>query len=71
MTYIRKYWILITLTVLGAVSGFSYWYFIGCLGDSCAITSVWYNSTFYGLIMGGLLGMIFRDLTKGSSRNAQ
>lgn len=40
---------------LGALAGFSYWYFIGCNSGTCLITSVWYHSTLYGALMGYLL----------------
>ncbi len=38
---------------LGGVAGFSYYYFIGCSGGSCAITSSPVMST----IWGGLIGL--------------
>lgn len=41
--------------LLGAVGGYLYWYYIGCTGGSCAITSSPVNSTLYGALMGGLL----------------
>jgi len=40
---------------LGGVAGFGYWYFIGCNGGSCAITSSPVNSSIYGALMGVLL----------------
>ena len=39
--------------VIGALAGFSYYYFVGCSSGSCAITSSPYMSTIYG----GLLGL--------------
>jgi hypothetical protein len=45
--------------VLGAVSGYVYYAEVGCLSDSCSITSKPLNSTFYGALMGGLLFNIF------------
>jgi Family of unknown function (DUF6132) len=41
--------------VIGAVSGYLYWYFVGCASGSCAITSSPVNSTLYGGVMGFLL----------------
>ena len=50
---------LIIITVLGmivgAVSGYSYYHFIGCTSGTCAITSKPINSTLYGTVLGGLL----------------
>jgi hypothetical protein len=44
---------------IGAISGYLYYYFIGCASDSCAITSRPLNSTLYGSVMGGLLFNLF------------
>ena len=41
--------------VIGAAGGYLYWYFVGCVSGSCAITSSPVNSTLYGGLMGGLL----------------
>ncbi len=40
--------------LVGAFGGFLYWNFVGCASGTCSITSVWYNSTAYGALMGGL-----------------
>ena len=40
---------------LGAVVGYGYYYFIGCNGGSCPITSSPVVSTLYG----GLIGLVF------------
>lgn len=45
---------------VGAIVGFFYWKEVGCLTGTCAIQSVWYNMTAYGLFMGGLLGSIIQ-----------
>ncbi len=41
--------------LIGAVAGYSYWYFVGCNSGSCAITSSPVNSSIYGGLMGGLV----------------
>jgi hypothetical protein len=41
--------------VIGALSGYLYWYFVGCASGSCAITSSPVNSTLYGGVMGFVL----------------
>ncbi len=38
--------------VIGAGGGFAYYYFIGCSGNSCPISSNPYISTTYGAAMG-------------------
>jgi hypothetical protein len=39
-------------TLIGAIIGYSYYYFIGCNSGSCAITSRPLNSIVYGAFMG-------------------
>ncbi|MGE0589953.1 MAG: DUF6132 family protein [Cyclobacteriaceae bacterium] len=39
---------------VGAIGGYLYWYYVGCVSGSCAITSSPVNSTIYGALMGGL-----------------
>jgi hypothetical protein len=41
--------------IAGALAGFLYWKFIGCITGTCAITSNPLNSTLYFGIMGALL----------------
>lgn len=58
--------------LLGAIAGFVYWKYIGCLTGNCAITSNPFRSTMYFGIMGALLFGLFekqkttkpRDLDK-------
>ncbi|MBK8244863.1 MAG: hypothetical protein IPK88_15670 [Saprospiraceae bacterium] len=44
----------------GAVVGFLYYYYIGCVSGTCAITSKPLNSSIYGAVMGGLFVNIFK-----------
>ncbi|MEW6060494.1 MAG: DUF6132 family protein [Bacteroidota bacterium] len=41
--------------VVGAVAGYAYYYYIGCLSGTCPITSNPYISTLYGAVIGALL----------------
>lgn len=41
--------------VLGGVAGYAYYYYIGCVSGTCAITSNPYISTGYGILIGALL----------------
>ena len=52
---LKKYKLTILGAILGAIGGYSYYYFVGCASGSCAITSSPINSTLYGIFMGGLL----------------
>ena len=41
--------------VLGALGGYAYYYFIGCVSGTCPITSNPWSSTAYGAFIGALL----------------
>ena len=55
---VRNKWGFIGI-LAGAVAGYAYWYFVGCAGGTCAITSRPVNSTLYGALMGYLLFSLF------------
>lgn len=61
MELIKKYRLLIIFTIAGALGGFLYWKYVGCLSGSCPIKSVWYWSTLYGALIGLLAGSIIND----------
>jgi hypothetical protein len=48
----------------GAISGYLYWKYIGCLTGTCAITSKPLNSTVYFAIIGGLVFSLFKKKSK-------
>ena len=50
--------------IIGGIGGYLYWKNIGCSSGTCAITSVWYRSTLYGMFMGGVLADIVKDYCK-------
>ena len=41
--------------VVGAILGYAYYYYIGCVSGTCAITSNPYISTIYGGVIGLLI----------------
>jgi hypothetical protein len=45
---------------IGAISGFLYWKYIGCISGTCSITSSPVNSTAYFALMGGLIFSSFK-----------
>lgn len=53
----------------GAVVGFLYWKYVGCLTGNCAITSKPYNSTIYFALIGALLfGFFKKDKVQGHTK---
>ena len=62
MEFIRKNTFVIVFTVIGAAGGFLYWKFVGCQSGTCPIKSVWYWSTLYGALLGGLAGSLINDV---------
>jgi len=45
--------------VVGAIAGYIYYFYVGCVSGTCAITSKPLNSTVYGALMGGLVFNMF------------
>lgn len=58
--FLAKNMLVISGLLVGAISGFLYWKYVGCYSGTCAITSRPVNSTVYGAVMGGLLFPIFQ-----------
>lgn len=58
--FIKKYWLTAIGIIVGAVGGYLYYQFVGCVNGTCAITSKPLNSTLYGALMGGLLFSMFK-----------
>jgi len=46
--------------IIGAISGFLYWKYVGCISGTCSITSSPINSTAYFALMGGLIFCSFK-----------
>ena len=45
--------------VIGALAGFLYWKYVGCLNGTCSITASPLNSTIYFAIFGSILFGLF------------
>ena len=65
--WIKNKWFRRSLFVLiGALGGFAYYYFIGCTGNACPITSNPYISVGYGSLIGFVLSAGGKQREKGS-----
>jgi hypothetical protein len=61
MDFLLKYKLTLLGILAGAIGGYLYYYNVGCVSGTCAITSKPLNSTLYGALMGGLLLNIFKN----------
>lgn len=59
--FLRSKSFALLFTLIGAVGGFFYWKFVGCLSGTCPIQSVWYWSTLWGAAFGFLIGDLIND----------
>lgn len=62
MNLIKEKQLSLILLVAGAIAGFLYWKYVGCLSGTCAIKSVWYWSTLWGAAVGYFLGDFINDI---------
>ena len=57
--YVKLHLVTIVGVVVGSISGYLYWRFVGCSTGTCVITSNPINSTIYGALLGGTLFSMF------------
>lgn len=57
----KKYFKLILFSIIGFIGGYAYYYFIGCYNGNCPITSKWYTSSLYGMLIGAIAGFPSSD----------
>jgi hypothetical protein len=53
----------------GAIGGFLYWNYVGCLTGNCAITANPVRSTIYGTVVGSLFLSFFNKSSKKQVHN--
>jgi len=69
--FLEKNKISLVFAAAGAVGGFLYWRFVGCISGTCPIRSVWYWSTLWGTAVGYLAGDFIQDLIKKRNRKKE
>lgn len=62
--WVSKNILYIAGALVGALTGYLYWKFIGCASGTCAITSKPFNSSIYFAVMGALLFGMFKKEKK-------
>jgi hypothetical protein len=68
LAWIKKRRISVIFLLMGGLSGFLYWKFIGCTTGTCPLKSHWYTMTIYGLLMGWLIGDLISSFTATKSQ---
>lgn len=69
--FVKKHILKIAGIVLGMVGGYLYYYFIGCNGGTCPITSNPYISMIYGGVLGYLFFDLFSKKRKKDDKNTE
>lgn len=68
MKGLTSYKFSIIVSLIGAVGGFCYWYFIGCATGNCGITSNWETSIGFGALTGWLVGDMAKEKQKNNGK---
>lgn len=65
--FIKKYLRFFIGIPLGAVAGYAYYHFVGCVSGTCPITSNPYITVIYGAIIGYLVSDLFKKKKHGTN----
>ncbi|MDP3448137.1 MAG: DUF6132 family protein [Eubacteriales bacterium] len=66
----KRYLPMMILAVVGAIGGYLYYRFVGCVSGTCPLTSNPYISTVYGGVLGALIGNIVSPGKKKEDQGA-
>lgn len=62
--FLKKYLPEVAGTIIGAIGGFLYWRYVGCLSGTCAIKSNWYLMVPWAAVLGFLAGSVAGDIIR-------
>lgn len=62
--HLKKIIFPMSFTLAGALAGYLYYYFVGCITGTCPISSNPVISTIYGSVIGLLLSFVFKKTKK-------
>ncbi len=62
--FLNTYKLALLGIIIGAIAGYFYWKYVGCLTGTCPITSSPVKMSLFGAAIGGLLFDIFRKSKK-------
>ncbi|MFZ4456700.1 MAG: DUF6132 family protein [Bacteroidales bacterium] len=57
------------MAVLGAIGGFLYWKYVGCLSGHCPLQQDWMLSSLWGASLGYLIGDMFKKKKESNNPN--
>jgi hypothetical protein len=66
---LTKYRFKILFVVLGAIAGYLYWRFVGCISGTCPIISNWYTIVPYGMLLGWLISEMVKPNKKSEIKD--
>jgi hypothetical protein len=69
--FLKKYLPEIAGAFAGAVGGFLYWKYVGCLSGTCAIKSNWYMMIPWAGVLGFLAGSLVGDFIRKRNKSAE
>ena len=69
--FFKKFLPEITGAVLGALGGFIYWKYVGCVSGTCTIKSNWYLMIPWGTVLGLLMGSVAGDFIRKRKPTAE
>lgn len=58
--FVSRYGLRMGGLAIGAIAGYAYYYYVGCVTGSCPLSSNPWSMTFYGAVMGYLFLDLFR-----------